>query len=266
MSLRPEKPIIVQSDRTILLEVDNPEYELARDELNRFAELMKSPEHMHTYRLTPLSLWNAASAGLTADQIVTRLTQYSRYDIPSNVTRDIIEFTNRYGKIKLIKSDTQLRLVSDDPYLIQEIWHQKSVQPFVTGLIDQRTILVHPQYRGHIKQALIKLGFPVEDLAGYVTGDQLDLALRTTTQTGFPFHLRHYQQEAAEIFYAGGSVSGGSGVIVLPCGSGKTVVGIGIITQLRCATLILATNVVAVRQWRTELLDKTDLSPELVGE
>jgi DNA excision repair protein ERCC-3 len=266
MQSRPEKPIIVQSDRTILLEIDNPEYELARDELIRFAELVKSPEHMHTYRLTPLSLWNAASAGFNADQILIRLAKYSRYDIPSNVSRDIIEFTNRYGKLKLVKSNNQLQLISDDPYLIQEIWHQKTVQPFVTKLIDQGSILVNPQFRGHIKQALIKLGFPVEDLAGYVTGDQLDLTLRVTTLTGFPFHLRHYQQEATEIFYAGGSLSGGSGVIVLPCGAGKTVVGIGIIAQLRCATLILATNVVAVRQWLTELLDKTNLSPNLIGE
>jgi DNA excision repair protein ERCC-3 len=266
MNSHAEKPIIVQSDRTILLEVDNPVYDQARDELIRFAELVKSPEHMHTYRITPLSLWNAASAGLTAEYILSRLTQFSRYDIPGNVSRDIIEFTNRYGKLKLIKTGEQLQLVSDDPYLIQEIWHQKTAQTYLIKVIDKNTILINPQFRGHIKQALIKLGFPVEDLAGYITGDNLDLALRTTTQTGNPFQLRHYQQEAADIFHAGGSVTGGSGVIVLPCGAGKTVVGIGIIAKLKCATLILATNVVAVRQWITEILDKTDLAPDLIGE
>jgi DNA excision repair protein ERCC-3 len=266
MNSHPEKPIIVQSDRSILLEVDNPDYEPARDELIRFAELVKSPEHMHTYRITPLSLWNAASAGLSADYIISRLTQFSRYEIPGNVSRDIIEFTNRYGKLKLLKTNDQLRLTSDDTYLIQEIWHQKTVEPYLLKVLDKKTILVDPRYRGHIKQALIKLGFPVEDLAGYVTGDSLDLALRTTTQIGNPFQLRHYQQEAADIFHAGGSVSGGSGIIVLPCGAGKTVVGIGIIAELKCATLILATNVVAVRQWITEIIDKTDISPDLIGE
>ncbi|MFB3896994.1 MAG: DNA repair helicase XPB [bacterium] len=266
MNPHPEKPIIVQSDRSILLEVDNPDYESARDELIRFAELVKSPEHMHTYRITPLSLWNAASSGLSSEYIIARLTQFSRYDVPSNVSRDIIEFTNRYGKLKLTKEQDTLRLISDDVYLIQEIWHQKTVAPYLIKLLDKKTILIDPQYRGHIKQSLIKLGFPVEDLAGYVTGDPLEVSLKTSTQTGNPFYLRHYQQEASDIFYAGGSVSGGSGVIVLPCGAGKTVVGIGIIAALKCATLILATNVVAVRQWISELLDKTDISPDSIGE
>lgn len=262
----PEKPIIVQSDRSVLLEVDNPDYESARDELIRFAELVKSPEHMHTYRITPLSLWNAASSGLSSKYIISRLTQFSRYEIPSNVSRDIIEFTNRYGKLKLIKEQDKLQLISDDAYLIQEIWHQKNIAPYLLKLLDKKTILVDLRYRGHIKQALIKLGFPVEDLAGYITGDPLDLSLRTTTQTGNPFQLRHYQQEAADIFYAGGAVTGGSGVVVLPCGAGKTVVGIGIIATLKCATLILATNVVAVRQWINELLDKTDIPLDSIGE
>ncbi|MCX7919749.1 MAG: DEAD/DEAH box helicase [bacterium] len=266
MNSHSEKPIIIQSDRTILLEVDNPQYELARDELIRFAELVKSPEHIHTYRLTPLSLWNAAAAGYTANQILERLAQYSRYEIPANVARDIIEFSERYGKLKLMNVNGQLAICSADPYLIQEIWHQKSVQPFVTKLLDKNTILTKPQFRGHIKQALIKLGFPVEDLAGYITGDPLKISLKKTTQTGKPFTLRHYQQEAVDIFYANGSVAGGSGVIVLPCGAGKTIVGLGIIAKLQCATLILATNVVAVRQWLTEILDKTDISPDLIGE
>ena len=266
MSYVPQNPMIVQSDRSVLLEVDNPLYEETRDQLARFAELEKSPEHIHTYRISPLSLWNAAAAGISAAEVISALERFSKYEIPQNIRTEIVEAISRYGKIKLERRDGELILRSDDPILITEIWHNKTARAYLKRKLDERTIVVPPHFRGHLKQALIRIGFPVEDLAGYVTGTHLSLELRETSKSGQLFHLRAYQREAAIVFYAEGAPQGGSGVIVLPCGAGKTVVGIAVMNRLKCHTLILTTNITASRQWIEELLDKTDLSTEEIGE
>lgn len=260
------KPLIVQSDGSILLEVDNSLYEEARDELARFAELEKSPEHIHTYRVTPLSLWNAAASGETLDAIIETLERYSKFDLPSNVVTDIREYVSRYGRLKLVRSGDDLLLQSDDALLLTEVWHNKHCTPYLLGWVDERALSVDPARRGHIKQALVAFGFPAEDLAGYAEGARLPISYSEVTRHGLPFYLRDYQGQAVDAFYRDGSSQGGSGVVVLPCGSGKTVIGIGIMDKLRCETLILCSNTVAVRQWISELLDKTSLEPEQVGE
>ncbi len=262
----PNNPIIVQSDKSVLLEVDNDLYQPARDVLARFAELEKSPEYVHTYRITPLSLWNAASAGLTAEAILGSLERYSKYPLPDNVRVDIVDYISRYGRIRLVRRGDDLLLVSDDEALIVEVSRHKQLAPYITTRIDRQTLCVDPARRGHVKQALVNIGYPAEDLAGYVQGDYLDVRLRLFSVGQAPFTLRNYQQEAADVFYAGGAAHGGSGVIVLPCGAGKTVVGMAAIAQMQCSTLILTPNTVAVRQWIDELLDKTTLTKEQVGE
>ncbi len=260
------KPVIVQSDNTLLLEVDNPDFEKARDEISRFAELEKSPEHIHTYRITPLSLWNAASMGLSLQEVLSSLKQYSKYELPELVINTIREQFQRYGILKLLKREDKLILTSKDPLILSEIMAHKSVRPLLEERIDEHSVMVKNGLRGHIKQSLIKLGFPVEDLAGYADGDPCDIRLRGTSASGLPFTIREYQQSAVSAFYKGGGLEGGSGVIVLPCGSGKTIVGIGIMALLKTETLILVTNTVAIRQWKEELLDKTWLTRDMIGE
>jgi len=255
----------VQGDKSILLEVQNERYEEARDALARFAELEKSPEYIHTYRITPLSLWNAASSGLTAAEILAGLEAFSKYSLPSNVTRDIEEYVGRYGRLKLVREGENLIVTSNDATLMVEILNHKKTQVYLQRL-DARRALVASGRRGHLKLALLQIGYPAEDLAGYAPGDDLPIALRQSTLDGKPFILRHYQTEAAEIFHAGGSARGGSGVIVLPCGAGKTIVGMAAMAQLQTSTLILTPNTVAVRQWMNELIDKTSLTEDLVGE
>ena len=267
MPYNPQNPLIVQSDRTVLLEVDNPLYESARDELARFAELEKSPEHIHTYRITSLSLWNAAASGLRTAEILETLERYTKYDVPQNIIVEIGDYVSRYGRVKLIKApDEGLLLHADDAALITEIIHSKSVKSMLGQQIDSQTIRVLSHLRGHLKQALIKIGFPVEDLAGYVSGTPLDIMPRSITQSGVPFDLRDYQREAVAVFYAGGGAQGGSGVIALPCGAGKTIVGLGAMFETKCHALILSTTTIAVRQWIDEILDKTTISREEVGE
>jgi len=262
------RPLTVQGDRTILAEVHADGYVEARDMLALFAELEKSPEHVHTYRITPLSIWNAAAAGLTAERIIRFLTEQSRYPVPPNVERDIEDNIRRFGLLRLQRQDGALVLVSPDAVLLARIGGDAQLkrffdktQPVAGGLT------VHEALRGEVKQALIRIGYPVEDLAGYTPGAELHFALRDTcVGTGGPFGLRPYQAEAADVFHAGGTEKGGSGVVVLPCGAGKTVVGIGCLHRLQTQCLILTTNTIAVRQWRTELLDKTTLTAEQVGE
>lgn len=267
MPYTPENPLIVQSDRSLLLEVQNPRYEEARDALARFAELVKSPEFIHTYQITPLSLWNAAAAGESADDILAILEHYAKFDLPPNIITDIRDYSSRYGRLRLRKRDDgTLMLESDDAALIAEVWNSKQCHPFLVSQISETSLLVDPLARGYIKQALVQLGFPAEDLAGYVVGETLPVQLTSATTSGKPFALRHYQQTAIEQFYDGGSSRGGSGVIVLPCGAGKTLVGMGVIEQVGSQTLILCPNTVAVRQWITELLDKTTLTPDMIGE
>ena len=267
MTLKEDKPLIVQSDRSILLETDGPCFEDARDAIALFAELLKSPEHIHTYRLTPLSLWNAAASGMSADEILERLQQFSKYEIPQNIVTEIQDIVSRYGRLKLFRTDAgELTLYSDDSLLIMQLVNQKALKPFIAGTPDPNHVIIDNVNRGNIKSALIKIGFPVEDLAGYVDGAPLALTLRSKTLSGESFSLRKYQQEAVEAFYAGGSNYGGSGTIVLPCGAGKTVVAIGVLHRLQTQTLVLTTNTVALRQWKRELLDKTSLTEDDIGE
>lgn len=266
MQYNPENPIIVQGDKSVLLEVNNSLYQEARDILARFAELEKSPEYIHTYRISPLSLWNAASSGLQADAIIEGLSRYSKYPLPSNVEVDIREYIGRYGRVKLIRHENELHLISEDAALIVELQRHKELRPYIQAVVNARTLRVDPGRRGHVKQALVNIGYPAEDLAGYIAGDNIPFDLRLLTHGGKPFALRHYQQEAGEIFYAGGAAHGGSGVIVLPCGAGKTIVGLSVMNEMQCSTLILTPNTVSVRQWIDEILDKTTLTEEMVGE
>jgi len=259
-------PVIVQSDRSILLEVDHPLHAEARDALAQFAELEKSPEHIHTYRLSPLSLWNAASGGMSAQEILELLTRYSKYDIPVNVAVDIREYVSRYGRVKLIREGEALLLTSNDAALIAEIMHHKRTQPYLLRQLNSHTIQVDASRRGHIKQALIHIGFPAEDLAGYTEGSSLPLKLRSKTLQKVDFEPRKYQYAASAAYYAGGAPSGGSGVVVLPCGAGKTIVGLVTMADIQRATLILTPNTIAVRQWIQEIIDKTDIPAEMVGE
>lgn len=266
MSNASGNPVIVQSDKTVLLEVNNPQYEAARDQLSRFAELEKSPEYIHTYRITPLSLWNAAATGLDADAIIAALNTYSKYPLPDNVRVDIADYVSRYGRVKLIREGTSLFLVTDDALLMAELARHKRLKPYVVEQAGPLRLRIDASRRGHVKQALVLMGYPAEDLAGYVQGAALPISLRKTTREGEAFALRPYQQDAASAFYAGGTVRGGSGVVVLPCGAGKTMVGMAAMERLQCATLILTTNTVAARQWISELLDKTSLDEEVIGE
>ena len=259
-------PIIIQSDRTVLLEVNNQQYTEARDALARFAELEKSPEHIHTYRITPLSLWNAAATGLTAEEIVEALTRYGKYDVPANIRTDIYEYVGRFGRLKLIRDGSELLLISDDVPLLTEIANHKRFVGYIVAQRDERTLVIDSALRGHIKHSLVQFGFPAEDLAGYVDGAPLEVALRSETSEGERFQLRPYQTEAVDVFYAAGGVRGGSGVIVLPCGAGKTVVGLAVIDKLQCATLVLTPNTVAARQWIEEIVDKTRIPRDAIGE
>ncbi len=263
---QPDNPLIVQSDKTALLEVDNPQYVSARDSLARFAELEKSPEHIHTYRITPLSLWNAASTGMRAADILGQLAQFAKYDLPGNVVRDIEDYVGRYGLVKLVREDDELFLVSEDPVIIAEIARHKRMQLYILDQVSPLRLRVRGAMRGHIKQVLVQIGFPAEDLAGYIDGDHLPIELRPVTRGGKSFTMRHYQQDSVDLFYAKGSVQGGSGTIVLPCGAGKTIVGIGVMHQLQTSTLILTPNTIAVRQWIDELLDKTSIPGDQIGE
>jgi len=266
MNYDSQNPIIVQGDKTVLLEVDNEQYREARDALARFAELEKSPEYVHTYRITPLSLWNAASSGITAERILDDLQRFSKYPVPDNVRVDIGDYVSRYGRVKLVREDDDLLLVADDAALVLELQNQKQLSPHIAAQVDDRTLVIDPARRGYVKQVLVTIGYPAEDLAGYVDGETLPFRLRETTLSGESFALRGYQEDAADIFYAGGAAHGGSGVIVLPCGSGKTMVGMGVMAQMECSTLILSPNTVAVRQWIDELLDKTTLTRKQIGE
>ncbi len=260
------KPLIVQSDKTMLLEVDNPDFEACQLVVAKFAELEKSPEYLHTYRISPLSLWNAASIKMSADEIVVCLEQYSRYSVPKNVINEIREQIGRYGKVKLVKEENgDLCIISNEKGFLQEISNHRAVQPYIEKTIGDK-IYIKKEFRGHIKQALIKIGFPVEDLAGYDEGNKYGFNLKPTTKSGRKFGMRDYQRASVEVFHAGGGNEGGSGVVVLPCGAGKTIVGIGVMQIVGAETLILVTNTLSIRQWKNEILDKTDIPESDIGE
>ena len=262
----PDNPLIVQGDHTVLLEVDGPHYLAARDALARFAELIKSPEHIHTYRISPLSIWNACAAGVQTTEIVKTLHEFSKYDVPQHVAVEIRDYASRYGRLRLSRDGRGLVLAANDQPLAEEILHNKHVAPLLGERLSLLEFCVDALARGRLKQALIKIGFPVEDLAGYREGERLSIKLRAATGLGEGFCLRSYQEEASRVFHADGSARGGSGVIVLPCGAGKTIVGMACMAQVQSSTLVLTTGVTASRQWIAELLDKTSLQADQIGE
>jgi DNA excision repair protein ERCC-3 len=262
----PEGALVIQADRSVLLEVHAPRAREAAAALARFAELEKSPEHVHTYRLTPLSLWNAAAAGLGAPAIVAALAEHARYPLPQNVVTDVLEMVGRWGKLRLLPA---LPGRGEGLHLQAEEGVRKLVSstPAVAKLLrpNGEGFLVDPKDRGSLKQQLVRLGWPVDDRAGFDDGAPLGLALRDPARSGKPFALRDYQRGAAEAFLSA-AAGGGHGVVVLPCGAGKTVVGMAVMQALSTQTLILVTSVVAARQWISELLDKTTLEAADVGE
>jgi DNA excision repair protein ERCC-3 len=250
-------PLIVQSDKTLLLDIDHILSDECRRAIAAFAELEKSPEHIHTYRLTPLGLWNARASGHDAEQVIDVLLKYSRYAVPHSLLVDIAETMSRYGRLRLEAHPVHgLILVSNDPAVLKEVTRGKKVAPMLGKQLDEETIVVHPGQRGFLKQALLKLGWPAEDFAGYVDGEHHEISLK---QDGWK--IRKYQELAAEGFW-----HGGSGVVVLPCGAGKTIVGAAAMAHAKATTLILVTNTVAARQWREELLKRTDLNADDIGE
>ena len=259
-------PCIVQSDNTLLLEVNNPLFKEARDAITVFAHLEKSPEYMHTYTITPLSLWNAAALGISPRNIIQSLEKFSKYAVPQNVIDNIRELMGRFGKLVLETVDNRLILRCTEPQLLENLVRQQSISYLVREMVDPTRAAIAPENRGIIKQALISLGFPVKDVAGYVDGDPMALSLRPQCRDESPFIIREYQRQASESYVGNAEMPGGSGVVVLPCGAGKTIVGMYVMSLLKRRTLILATNVTAARQWKRELLEKTDLSPDAIGE
>ena len=250
-------PLIVQSDKTLLLEVDHPAAQEARRAIAPFAELERAPEHVHTYRVTPLGLWNARAAGHDAEQVIDALLRYSRYAVPQPLLVDIADTMSRYGRLTLEKHPVHgLVLHATDRPVLEEVLRHKKIQPMLGERLDPDTVLVHPSERGHLKQQLLKIGWPAEDLAGYVDGEAHPIALR---EEGWS--MRPYQRHAVEGFW-----HGGSGVVVLPCGAGKTIVGAGAMAAASATTLILVTNTVAARQWKDELLRRTSLTENEIGE
>ena len=250
-------PLIVQSDKTALLEVDHPMASDARHDLAVFAELERAPEHIHTYRITRLGLWNARAAGHDAEFVLGVLDRYAKFAVPQSVRTDIAETMSRYGRLTILRGvDGELELFSEDKPVLAEVSRHKKINELLGGRISETSFRIAPWARGHVKQELLKLGWPAEDLAGYAEGTPhaIDLAEGD-------WHMRGYQQQAIEKFWAGGS-----GVVVLPCGAGKTIVGAGAMTVAKTNTLILVTNTVSARQWKNELLKRTSLTEEEIGE
>ncbi|WP_427016498.1 DNA repair helicase XPB [Pseudarthrobacter sp. P1] len=250
-------PLIVQSDKTILLEVDHPQATEARHAIAAFAELERAPEHMHSYRLTPLGLWNARAAGIDAEKVLDTLLMYSRFPVPHSLLVDVEETMSRYGRLRLEKDPIHgLVMRTDDYYVLEEVVRAKKIEPLLGPRIDPLTVVVHSSQRGALKQLLLKIGWPAEDAAGFVDGTPHPIALR---EEGWS--LRPYQHLAVENFWAGGS-----GVVVLPCGAGKTLVGAAAMAVSSTTTLILVTNTVSARQWKDELLKRTSLTEAEIGE
>ena len=250
-------PLIVQSDKTLLLDVDHPNSTECRRAIAPFAELERSPEHIHTYRLTNLGLWNARAAGHDAENVIDTLIKYSRYAVPHSLLLDVAETMSRYGRLRLESNPVHgLVLITNDSAVLEEVIRAKKIAPLLGARIDKETVAVHPSQRGAIKQHLLRLGWPAEDFAGYVDGQAHPIDLN---QEGW--NIRQYQEHAAEGFW-----HGGSGVVVLPCGAGKTIVGAAAMSHAKATTLILVTNTVAARQWRDELLRRTTLNEDEIGE
>ncbi|MDT0213169.1 DEAD/DEAH box helicase [Rothia sp. ARF10] len=250
--------LIVQSDKTLLLEVDHPRSAEARRAIAPFAELERAPEHIHTYRITPLGLWNARAAGHDAEQVVDALVTHSRYPVPHALLVDVADTMARYGRLTLLKDDDgRLVLRTTDRAVLTEVLRHKRIKPLIGDRIDEDSVVVHPSERGHLKQELLKVGWPAEDEAGYVDGEAHPIDLDRTGG----WSMRPYQEQAVDGFW-----DGGSGVVVLPCGAGKTLVGAGAMAKASATTLILVTNTVSARQWKDELLRRTSLTEDEIGE
>lgn len=250
-------PLIVQSDKTLLLEIDHPRAADCRRVIAPFAELERAPEHVHTYRVTPLGLWNARAAGHDAEQVVDALVSHSRYPVPHALLVDIADTMARYGRLQLQKHPVHgLVLSTTDRPVLEEVLRSRKIAPLVGARLDPDTVVVHPSERGQIKQVLLKLGWPAEDHAGYVDGEAHPIHLE---EDGW--QLRPYQKQAVEGFW-----HGGSGVVVLPCGAGKTLVGAAAMAEAKSTTLILVTNTVSARQWKHELVKRTSLTEDEIGE
>jgi DNA excision repair protein ERCC-3 len=261
-SFNPDNPLIVQADRSIFLEVHNALAEAARAAIAPFAELEKSPEHLHTYRITPLSLWNATASGVKPEQMIAALEDFAKYPVPGNVLTDVRELAGRWGRLKLHEAGSQyaLEVQPSDKALLLELRRNKRLVVLLGDGLGDFAVAVPLLNRGVVKQTLLELGYPVEDLAGFAEG--LDFPIELSGRT----KVRDYQLEAAEVFYQAGAKSGGSGVVVLPPGSGKTMVGIQVMSLIGQRTLVLTTNRTSVAQWRREILEKTRLEPDDVAE
>ena len=264
----PDGPLIVQSDKTLLLEIDHPSAHEARRSIAPFAELERAPEHVHTYRLTALGLWNARAAGHDAEQVVSTLIEFSRYPVPHALLVDVAETMARYGRLQLVQDPAHgLVLRTTDKAVLAEVLKSRRTAGLVGERLDESTVAVHPSERGHLKQVLVKLGWPAEDLAGYVDGEKHPIDLNHVTEPRTPhekaaaWEMRPYQAQAVDGFW-----HGGSGVVVLPCGAGKTIVGAGAMAKSGTTTLILVTNTVSARQWRDELVRRTSLTEDEIGE
>src|SRR5574344_1051370 len=296
--MQSDNPLIVQSDRTLLLDVHAPLAKECANDLIPFAELERSPEHLHTYRLTPLSLWNAASAGFTSSDAVAVLEKYSRYEVPQSVTVWIQETADRFGKLRMVQGpklqvplhpaeelsgehdaspssgqtvqEEYLYLVTDSPLVYREICanpvSKKYLLPAGTDAPCEYCFMLRLTDRGTIKQELLKAGWPVKDEVQLSDGEPLDVSLRTTTLSGSPLVIRGYQKAAAESIVGNKGPGTGFGTIVLPCGAGETIVGMQVMDLLKTSTLIITTNISAVHQWINELLDKTNLTADQIAE
>ncbi|MEM9380921.1 MAG: DNA repair helicase XPB [Planctomycetota bacterium] len=289
----PTNPLVVQSDRTLMLHTvrakvddagrpvrdedgnpateEHPLFPDARDALSKFAELEKSPDYLHTYRITPVSVWNAAAVGVTADEVARTLHEFSCVPVPAGLLQEVQDWIGRYGLLRIERATDgprEFELIGGDDEVLDEVLAHKTVASLceIDRSGDATRAFVDDLARGEVKQHLIRIGYPVDDRGGYVDGDPFSIALRDETLGGSPFGLRPYQEGAAAAFHAGGTALGGSGVIVLPCGAGKTVTGMAVMSLVGAKTLVLTTNTVAVRQWRDELLDKTELTEDDVGE
>ncbi|QNF94597.1 DNA repair helicase XPB [Janibacter sp. YB324] len=254
--MAPDGALIVQSDKTLLLEVDHERAADARRAIAPFAELERAPEHIHTYRVTPLGLWNARAAGHDAEQVVDALITHSRYPVPQALLVDVAETMDRYGRLVLDKDGEQLVLRATDRAVLTEVMRHKKITPLLGAQLSPDEVVVHPSERGTLKQELLKVGWPADDRAGYVDGEAHPIDLTEDDWT-----LRPYQQQAVDGFW-----DGGSGVVVLPCGAGKTLVGAGAMASAKATTLILVTNTVSARQWKQELLERTSLTEDEIGE
>lgn len=264
--MNPENPLIVQSDNTLLLEVNNPLYKDARNDISVFAHLEKSPEYIHTYTITSLSLWNAASLGITPKDVKDTLHRFTKYPVPQNVIDDVIEIMGRFGKLQLISEQGELVLHSEDSILLTQLAKRPKLKEMLRRKRDANNIIVSPDHRGMIKQMFIAVGYPIHDLAGYIDGESYEMELLTTCRDGAEFTVRQYQEQAVDGFIGNEKLPGGSGVVVLPCGAGKTIVGISAMARLKRKTLILVTNITAAHQWRREILNRTSLTNDEIGE